>query len=109
MSVFLRADLEAEGLSDEVALEERLDNGLVCFTAGFVRRLGQRVVRSPRPTGPPGHADVVGDKPRMFVQTPLSDCSEWVINVPDRECKPPLAEVCEDDYLDELIARRTED
>lgn len=88
MSVYIEEDLAKNGLGAEAALEDKSDHGLVGFTAGFVRSLGQRVVRAEGEGKPPGHANVVGVKDRKKKEAfhgPLTRAAQWVVQPPPRQ------------------------
>lgn len=94
MSVYIAGDLERNGYPLEAALEGKDDNGLVSFTAGFVRSLGQRVVRAPEESDLPGHANVVGVKDRRRKEAfhgPITRKAQWIRHVPGYESEGEAA------------------
>jgi hypothetical protein len=77
MSIHLAAVFQSAGLPLASALAGHEGYGLVSFTAGVVRSLGQIVVRDPQPSDP-AHGLVAGNKTESRRKR-LMESSEWVI------------------------------
>lgn len=93
MSVYVKEILEQHGLTIHDVLETVTNQGAAAFSAGFARSLRQVIVLSEGRF--PGHADVIGEKPRHEVQFLLSDVAEWEVEVPGCECSPPVRSASE--------------
>jgi hypothetical protein len=77
MSVHLSSVLLAAGVAPESVLASHEGYGLVRFTAGLVRSLGQVVLRDPQPNDP-SHGLVAGNKTEGRRKR-IMESSEWVI------------------------------
>jgi hypothetical protein len=79
MSVFLEDVLAAEGRTPASVLKGYESNALIAITAGWVRSLGQGVVRDPLPDET-AHAQVMGDK-NANMRRKLAKNYEWVVRL----------------------------
>ena len=82
MSVFIKEEFETAGHLAEAlpGLLNKDDYGVLAFPAQKVRELGQGIVRQQLDSGPPGHANVIGEKNRRTksrFQGPLLRTATW--------------------------------